>query len=982
MSEKRLFQVNWGNGQTDGDDVGGTVRRILNMDLDSIGMLKTRSAFTRRWVPEFDGIGNVAHTPYSPSWSSATSWVAMIRETKVALVPVVGQEMLMDNAVIITVPDIADSNHLDVLESQITSYGDKFFLCAILEDGTNAGVFMISSPETDKRFRATTLTRGTAVDGEQAASTETWSIKKLENDKPGLVTQLVTGFAFLDDDEPGSNRNGYSAAGVYHWPTSRAQLNSVYEDGISGLINRTGNSEDVIGLVVAMVAPDDDVDYVHGQPPYSASLPGQADISPNQGMFGRSASIAFKVQLIYYGGGLSRLSDESIVSGWNEFPIASSNDEVQTYALGIAPVVNKNINRSVKGINIYRKIISSGNTELPADENFMLVRTVWLDSEALEDQEIEQGVTNMRHDLFASAHHRWGYYDEEYDLGNPISSYAWTGHSSTPDIAYQWTPSGNNRIVSCSGGTAHLTSGWVAIGSTHMLYLDTHFEAECTYEYEEDITYPGWSSNVPNWWVGIGKVTLKFSAKVVSNTLGSGSSIRTLIRGGSSLPSVSMTKNSLPAYRMFSPLRYADRLNRSFSFESTDIGSPGDKIALMGVTQDAVAEYSGTLMTMVTGGITYGNEARPFIAFRDVGEVVLDDELSVMGGSDKEFINVRPDSIAIVGGRMCGISGYHDGEAKPSRLSYSQFQNYGMVLDSSYLDYGARSDGEAKAISSHRGAILIHFAGATYVVDVSGGSDMAWRELGANSGIGILNKNCVVETPAGCVWCDSNGVYAFDGQSITEVSNIPQRGVSVKETYQTLIQTNQDRVRVNYRPDKKQVWISVGGGVLVFDLSTGAWHEHELSEIEAVEDYDIVGIWEFAGELVLAVRYASGVVSFCDTSDVDEDCAFDWGVDIKFTADAPELIKKAKRFYVDAMSKGTGHKINARVYGRGAVPILQDLPVVAVSSFVDPENETMVRFSASARGRSLQLVVRNLAGDKWQGAFGSLGMSHKSKSLK
>ena len=44
MSEKRQFQVSWENGQTDGDDVGGTVRRILNMDLDSLGMITTRNA--------------------------------------------------------------------------------------------------------------------------------------------------------------------------------------------------------------------------------------------------------------------------------------------------------------------------------------------------------------------------------------------------------------------------------------------------------------------------------------------------------------------------------------------------------------------------------------------------------------------------------------------------------------------------------------------------------------------------------------------------------------------------------------------------------------------------------------------------------------------------------------------------------------------------------------------------------------------------
>ena len=987
MSEKRLFQVSWENGQTDGDDVGGTVRRILNMDLDSLGMITTRNAL--KLSSEFSGfeIGNVAHSPYSPSWSSASSWVAGVCATSVVMIPVVGQQVMWDDHVSLNVPGIGD-NELDISASRIVSYGDKFFLCAILSTGDNFGVFMISSPENDSRFRATTLTRGTTYDDEQTNETEAWGITSIENDRPKVITQPVTGFAFLDDDNPGMHGDPLSTsalagAGMYHWATAKAQLNGAYHAGINSVISRLGSSSDAVGLVVAMVSPDDDIDYVHGAPPYPSTLPGHGDIEPNEGMFGRGAVVAFKVQFIYYGGGMSLLSEESLVSGWNEFPIADSDDEVTTYALGIAPIVSSNLNRAVKGINIYRKIISSGNSELAPDSQFMLVRTVWLDSKVLEDGETRQGETNIEHTLWASNGRRFGYFDEEYGLSNPVSSYMWYLGLSRLSIPAEWTPTGDNRKVKCDDGDTYLTSGWVKVGSSHMMYLDNHYESECQYSFSEDVYVPG---NMPTYswqptsYSVLGRVELRFTAKVFSNIYGRGNSLRTLIRAGARLPSASLQNNSGDVfYRMYQPMNFAYRTIRNYAFPEHDYGSPGDKVALMSAADDGEITYSGT---GVAGLVVPGEDSIPFVAFRDVGETVLDDELSIMGGSDSEFIVVKPDNVAVVGGRLCGVSGRHDGESKPSRFSYSQFQNYGMTLQSSYLDYGARSDGEAKAISTHRGMVLIHFSGATYVVDVSGGSDMAWRELGANSGIGIINKFAVAETPAGCVWGDHNGVYMFDGQQIAEVTVQPQRGISVKETYLTMIQSNTERVRVNYRPDKKQVWISNGSDVLVFDITTGAWHEHSLDELASLVDFDVIDIWDLSGKIYVVVRRIDGLVGAYELSTEDSDHDFSWGVDIKFSAQVPELIKKAKRFYVDTMAKSAGHRINTMVHGRGAVAIVQDLLVTQVDSFFDPDHETMIRFSASARGRSLSLVVRNTAGDKWAGAFGSLGMSHKFKSLK
>jgi hypothetical protein len=345
-------------------------------------------------------------------------------------------------------------------------------------------------------------------------------------------------------------------------------------------------------------------------------------------------------------------------------------------------------------------------------------------------------------------------------------------------------------------------------------------------------------------------------------------------------------------------------------------------------------------------------------------------------------------SISVSGGRLLGVAGVYDGNHMPSRMWYSMYQNFGMILDGNYLDYGARDDGDGIDLSAYQGKLLIHFQSATYVVDVSGGSDMAWRELGANSGIGILNRHCVAETPIGNVWCDSAGVYIYNGRGITEISHMPEAGISVRQTYLSMINGSKDRVYVNFRQDLKQVWISVGQDVLVWDIQTGAWHEHVLSEVLSHvyvrPDFDILGFFDIGGVTLAALRLdytPPSIIMFSET-DRDSTSPLEWGIEINFDAGAPEIVKKAKRYYADVMAHSENRLVTVSVSGQGGTPAIQDMVVVAVPDFTNPNDDTMLRVSASARGRNVLMSIRNKVGDIWHGRIESLGMSHKFKALK
>lgn len=959
MSEKRLFQCDWSRGQTDGDPVAGTVRRILNMDMSDQGMIRTRKAF----APATHSITNCSFAvkmEYSPSWSDAEAWICCLHLNSIIMIPIVNGSI--SNFTYMSIPDLG-TDFVDLEKSQIMVTGDKV-IAMIVRQGQEFGeLFMISSSTGSDRFRAPHPLGGTTLDASTGETSGAWTIYKIKAQKPELYGETVSSYGFLDDDCAGDTRIApwSGVAGEYHWPTNKTNVHGSYYSAVSSIVNNMRSSgPSAVGLVAVASFADDDQDGVHH---FIESSPA--------GIYGRTAIIEYRVQYLYYDGQMSALSNAIRVSDWDSFTIQLSADEVYRYAVGVGLIVPTNISREIKGINIYRKSIETGNPDVDPDSEPQLIATHWLDSETLEDLEVDAGTFDLN--IGDKSMSEFGYYirygafmttNIEFDLAIPYAS--WLDNSG------KYWPFGATRRAVSSNGECRKTSGWVSVASGYAMYFDEHYGVDCAFTYRLLTS------------VLTLQLDTTFNCLLVSRYNGNSGVTNSLIRYGCSMPYTGIRQTSSPSRpRIVSYGRPSSISGTSVSFTMSGSGLPFDGVAAVR-TYGAVDLYNDGIATgyeTFGDGDTISEEKLPLVCHRDTGVAPNDSETSYIGGTTDTMIDVNPIAFSVSGGRLLGIGGKHKGAEAPSRVWYSLFQNFGFVLDANYLDYGARGDGVGVAISSFKSRILLHFTSATYIIDASGGSDMAWRELGAISGVGLLNRNAVTETPIGNVWADKNGVHIFNGRGVTEITNMPDAGISVRETYKDLIDGNHDKVRVCYKPDTHQVWISVYENALVWDTETGAWHENEVEEAVTYGTLEILGFFDIGGVQNLVALRGGGTIQFFPESGVDENVQFDWGIDIVFDAGASEVVKKTKRFYVDIMSTSASKNVDVFVSSQGGPVASQSLPVPVVTDYFAPDSESVVVFSSSTRGRKISVVIRG-EGRGWTGVINGLGMSHKLKPLK
>jgi hypothetical protein len=360
----------------------------------------------------------------------------------------------------------------------------------------------------------------------------------------------------------------------------------------------------------------------------------------------------------------------------------------------------------------------------------------------------------------------------------------------------------------------------------------------------------------------------------------------------------------------------------------------------------------------------------------DTGAPTLETLLSVNGVAEGDRSDVTPKAITFAGGRMIGINVSQDGVEKGSRLVYSEFRKYNVVSKASYIDYGTRDDGAGIALAEFGGRLLVGLTSSVYVVDISGGSDLTWREIGSHPKIGIASSRSIVSTPFGIFFADGEDVHLFDGNRIRQTTRT-REGADVRETYRALFASSSNPPSLHWRTDLSQLWVCLDE-VLVYDVKLDAWHRHDLEE---VTNLDLVhSLYNVDGAQYLAWSRDEGLYIYeADDSKTTRD--FDWGLDTgRISMGSSEFIKKLKRIYLDLDTpehspEPTVENIELAVDGNTTSPIE-----------ITPNNGTreVHRKSYSSRGYAprLQLTVKNGTNEAWNGVVESFGMSYKPKKLK
>lgn len=360
-----------------------------------------------------------------------------------------------------------------------------------------------------------------------------------------------------------------------------------------------------------------------------------------------------------------------------------------------------------------------------------------------------------------------------------------------------------------------------------------------------------------------------------------------------------------------------------------------------------------------------------FAAFRDSSLKTpvpsLEDEFG--GSIETNISTVNPRYIGTAGGRLFALNIIEDGSEFTSRLVYTEFGNFSSFKKDNYIDYGIRDDGVGVGISVLKSYIIAHHTSSTYVFDISGGTDFSWREIGAFKDVGCIGNKLISETPFGVFWCDANNIWFYNGGGVRQIAD------EIIDTYRSNVN---NFVSLSYKEDLKQLWLTTNfGTIFVLDINGQRWHTHKIDE------------FDLSSKIISSVFNVNGVtvINFVDSDYTDNSFyrmtndstnPFTWSIDTgEMCMNVPEIVKKIRRLYIHCVRadgyKDSDKSIHVEASGDSSGSVSLDYDLV---------NDNQIRLSTSTRGYFVRFKAFIDRSKFWRGTINSLGVSYKMKNLK
>lgn len=946
---KKLHQINWSQGQVDGDNLPGMVTEILNMELDRPGALRTRDSMVGTGQSPADAYAHARITtnPTGDSDYQDYVWDIYFLESGITLL---GTPSGPGGMVTQAKAYPFDISNLDPDRCEMVVYGERVFFCAVDTSDTPLGVCIVSFIPQGKRFRDGPTIEDTVfnVPFSDQRYDWTWVVRSIDPIRPEVVSSVARSFQIT----------GYEDMAEYWGIICGGR--DIHDSLFHGMDDVRSNMP-VGGCGLVLTA-----------------LPEES------GLYGSNAVVDYFVQYKYADGRFSRLSDSHRIAvsdlatqldgdildnehvDGNRMFEFDAYDEFK-YGVGACLMVSNDLDESVDEIRIFKKVIDSDNADLTDSGEFELVHIAKVHED--ETSPIEElgtpDVTVNERFGWAQAQQLDGYSFQAFmcDPGPPV--YRDSG-ANLREIRFS-TFNGEERRghQTITGGTLYRGSGWCR-NSQCMVYIPECYgvsDGTLTiqtiqqgpaddYQYYHDpftsfyntiMLLSTYRSNDPGCRLGLGFQAPTCGAQRVDGDW-----------------------EAIGQHAKGTDMRWLSHDEYVASISPLGNMLCNSEICLLEISSAFFhGSYTGgQLLISTLFSIAQNRPPVPF--FMDFGNASLYTDESFTGVSDEDYVTVKPRHIAVSGGRLFCLNGLFDGSDEETRMFYSSYNNFSSFSRYSYVDYGARGDGVGVAISTHRNKLLLHFSGATYVLDISGGVDASWRELGAISAMGSVSRRSIVETPVGVFWYNGVDMVWFNGNNVNPVSHLEQRRRSVRETLSAFVDGNHDDVILAYRKSLRQVWLCVGSDVMVFDIDSFAWHKHELDEI----DGDIIDISGDASEEVLLT--SENTYTFDPVGQV----LFDWGLIGTIDIGVPEIEKKAKRIYLDCRPYDSTVERHLEL-------IVSGNSVSQVHDILTKVGGGVIRAQASIRGRHIELDAHTTeGGGRWRNEIESVGMSYKPKRVK
>lgn len=656
-----------------------------------------------------------------------------------------------------------------------------------------------------------------------------------------------------------------------------------------------------------------------------------------------SYSAEYAVQFTYQNEQTSELSNTILVS-------YQADDTAPTHAIGIAVnlAVSRELSDNVKEINVYRKVHEIDGTKNPAlTTPYELLFVIPIMTDDIEDQNIVAPT---------------GFILPEYTEVDPAVNKGATvlGQGALElhtDITR--TVDSGDDIMEVVGWLRYQTDDAMFFWPRSIVYSGT-LNLNLVAESDDQIYYKAvfaQSLGVFTAGAGISSFVVHFTGADVDGDF-----------------TYTPFTQASPSGNNINPL-----MHHSTTLEYTGYGPD---VAPYMIDMNANGVYTAKTIGLTdTGAIGVVSSRHVVLSYLDIGEAGLATFDDISGFTIQEKSEVLPRHIGKSAGRLLYLNVVQDGKSKPSRLCYSEFRKYQNIAKSSYVDYDARDDGHGVGIAEFKGRLLVLHSTSTYIMDISAGGGMTWRELGAYNEINALGRPAVVETPFGVFFGGQDYAYLFDGNRVTNITETPDRRVSTQ--YRQMVARGD--VTFAWRATRRQLWImSLDADstqeALVYDADVGSWHHHMMDEmgVDDTTPEKMLSFWSSGVNEYFYSWYDSATVRRYNLDDTTIVRPFSWGIYTgKVNMGSSEFQKKLKRIYVDTVGKidDDGNE----TYGRFV------LDVAGYSQDFSPGVDRIVtRISSSNKDYYLDfsLIAPEDGGGSWTGTMESLGLSYKPKKLK
>jgi len=948
---RKLDQIKWGKGITEGDIREGFFLELLNVEMDEGGRIRCRDGviLNSDAIPT-DGSMKYVHINGDPTSNYDNGWNLFIGTDNLELKSTAyiypWGESYVDggpNSYKLVLPNV-----VDVLSLEVTFLGSTVYLSSIDPLGNVNQIISISWYSVDGMFNSPKYILPADDLYGQKPSVSKWIVNSLD-ESPEVRTFHTAEY-------------GYNRAG-------RGEVATEIE---SWLLN---SPKSKVALLVEFQRKDTLDSRAYG--------------------FHGNAIVEYLVVFVYSDGGISAPSGPAVVS-------IDAPAPTDSFDLGVSFAVSPDLREGISQIRLYRKVISGGISPM-VDHELIMTAPIY-DKNNYRDLHITplsadgfRDLINPDESVELSLPPHYGnlppnedyfYIENENVLGfryNDVNYPFPLGPVITQNYSRPMSRIGYGHLFKngLELDTIKETSGWFKLRAnlTSIAYMPTHLynEGDVTVSlvgllYHNRTGSLGIRVDIP----ACTRIFDKYNKTLID--IGDPLDLNfehydSMIVGCSTPTPFFIDDSSLSFGR-----RYVgpgtERMLNDHNMVGSDLICYRGYFKISESTNHELlnASPSAQLSTGTNLGMNDPGLSTTFAMGRDRGQTgqgvpSLETEL---GSIDVSTLpEVRPRHIGTAGGRLFGLNLVEDGVNKPSKLMYTEFGKFSSFRSDNFISYGVRDDGHGVAISSMKSYIIAHHSSSTYVFDISGGADLSWREVAAYYDVGCINKNLIAMTPFGVFWCDQSHLWMFAGKQPTPIE------VEIKNIYRSIVGS---AYRLLYREDLRQLWLlSHGHPVYVYDLVGGAWHTHmfggSLTGQNIMSLFTVANIPYFSSHsssknlpIIVIGRFSKTAVE-----------RFNWTIDTGMKdMNVPEVIKKVRRVYLDMVRDNPYSVLPASSVSVDAIG--DDGQAVSTSGeYVDGR---MIRISASVRGYRVGFKIQVKEATFWRGYLNSLGISFKMKKLK